>query len=172
MPFVQHLSFLGKYSLELGGYNGTYSNQNTVDSFLKSDSTEIIPIVCFESVFGDYCAQRVNNKPGFICLITNDGWWKNSLGYKYHFNFSRLRAIENRRQIIRVANNGISALINTKGEVELKTQWWEKTILEGDIKLYSRKTFYSTHGDYIGRITAFFAILLLIFVKIRRISQT
>ncbi|MDE5420733.1 apolipoprotein N-acyltransferase [Ancylomarina sp. DW003] len=172
MPFVQYLSFLGKYSLELGGYNGTYSNRNTVDSFLKNDSTEIIPIVCFESVFGDYCAQRVNDKPGFICLITNDGWWKNSLGYKYHFNFSRLRAIENRRQIIRVANNGISALINTKGEVELKTQWWEKTILEGDIKLYSRKTFYSTHGDYIGRITAFFAILLLIFVKIRRISQT
>ncbi|MRT91435.1 apolipoprotein N-acyltransferase [Ancylomarina sp. 16SWW S1-10-2] len=172
MPFVQYLSFLGKYSLELGGYNGTYSNRNTVDSFLKSDSTEIIPIVCFESIFGDYCSKRVNNKAGFICMITNDGWWKNSLGYKYHFNFSLLRAIESRRQIIRVANNGLSAIINTKGEVELQSQWWKKTILKGEVKLYSKKTFYSTYGDYIGRITAFFAVLLLIFVKIRRISQS
>lgn len=171
MPFVQYLNFLGKYSLELGGYNGTYSNRNTLNSFLRNDSTEIIPIVCFESVFGDYCAKKISNKPSFMCMITNDGWWKNSLGYKYHFDFSRLRAIENRRQIVRVANNGISALINTKGEVEQQTKWWEKAILKGKIKLYSRKTFYSTHGDYIGRVMAFFAILLLIFVKIRRISQ-
>ncbi|MGZ2370207.1 apolipoprotein N-acyltransferase [Ancylomarina sp. YFZ004] len=171
MPFVQYLSFLGKYSLELGGYNGTYSNRNTIDTFTTSDSTELITIVCFESVFGDYCAQRVNNLPGFFCMITNDGWWKNSLGYKYHFDFSRLRAIENRRQIVRVANNGVSAIINTKGEVEKQTQWWEKSIMNGEVKLFSRKTFYSTHGDYLGRTAAFFAILLLIFVKIRRITR-
>ena len=171
MPFVQYLNFLGKYSLELGGYNGTYSNRNTINYFITSDSTEIIPIVCFESVFGDYCAQRVNEMPGFFCMITNDGWWKNSLGYKYHFDFSRLRAIENRREIIRVANNGISAIINSKGEVVKQTKWWTKDILRGDVKLFFRKTFYSSHGDYIGRTAAFFAILLLIFVKIRRITQ-
>ncbi|WP_372645738.1 apolipoprotein N-acyltransferase, partial [Ancylomarina sp.] len=171
MPFVQYLSFLGKYSLELGGYNGTYSNRNTVDTFTTSDSTELIPIVCFESVFGDYCAQRVNGVPGFFCMITNDGWWKNSLGYKYHFDFSRLRAIENRREIVRVANNGISAIINSKGEIVKQTKWWTKDILRGDIKLFSRKTFYSTHGDYLGRTAAFFAILLLIFVKIKRITR-
>ncbi|MCZ4695917.1 apolipoprotein N-acyltransferase [Ancylomarina euxinus] len=171
MPFVQYLSFLGKYSLELGGYNGTYSNRNTINTFTTSNSTEIIPIVCFESVFGDYCAQRVNQLPGFFCMITNDGWWKNSLGYKYHFDFSRLRAIENRREIVRVANNGISAIINSKGEIVKQTNWWTKDILRGDIKLFSRKTFYSTHGDYMGRTAAFFAILLLIFVKIKRITR-
>jgi len=171
MPFVQYLNFLGKYSLELGGYNGTYSNRNTLNSFTTSDSTLIFPIVCFESVFGDYCAQRIDDSSGFICMITNDGWWKNSLGYKYHFDFSRLRAIENRRQIVRVANNGISAIINSKGEVVKQTEWWEKAILTGEVKFFSRKTFYSTHGDYIGRISAFFAVLLLIFVKIRRVSQ-
>jgi len=171
MPFVQYLNFLGKYSLELGGYNGTYSNRNTINSFITNDSTEIIPIVCFESVFGDYCSKRVNEMPGFLCLITNDGWWKNSLGYKYHFDFSRLRAIENRRQIVRVANNGISAIINTKGEVLQETKWWAKDVLKADIELFTRKTFYSLHGDYIGRTTAFFAILLLIFVKIRMITR-
>ncbi len=171
MPFVQYLSFLGKYSLELGGYNGTYSNRNTVATFTTSDSTELIPIVCFESVFGDYCTKRVNERSGFFCMITNDGWWKNSRGYKYHFDFSRLRAIENRREVVRVANNGISAIINTKGDVVKQTKWWTKDILRGDVKLFSRKTFYSIHGDYIGRTAAFFAILLLIFVKTRRISQ-
>ena len=171
MPFVQYLSFLGKYSLELGGYNGTYSNRNSTNNFTLSDSISIVPIVCFESIFGDYCAQRIPETASFMCMITNDGWWKNSMGYKFHFDFSRLRAIENRRQIVRVANNGISALINTKGEIEQQSAWWEKAILTGEVKLYSRKTFYSEHGDYMGRIAAFFSVLLLIFVKIRRISQ-
>lgn len=171
-PFIQYFSFLEKYSLELGGYSGTYSNKSAANLFTSSDSSLILPIVCFESIFSDYCAQRNNSSLGFICMITNDGWWKNSRGYKHHFNFSRLRAIENRRQIVRVSNNGVSAIINSKGEIIEQTQWWQKTNLKGQVKLLSQKTFYSTHGDYLGRACALLTILLLIFVKIKRINQT
>ncbi|WP_165836021.1 apolipoprotein N-acyltransferase [Marinifilum breve] len=166
IPFDKYLGFLDKYSLEIGGYNGTYSSRNETDYFMV-DSTAIIPVVCFESIFGDYCVQRVPETPGFICMITNDGWWKNTPGYQHHFNFSRIRAIETRRDYIRVANNGISAHINSKGTIIAKTSWWNKTILSGNLSLLSGKTFYTEHGDYIGRTCLFFAILLLIFVKIR-----
>ncbi|NOU61467.1 apolipoprotein N-acyltransferase [Marinifilum caeruleilacunae] len=166
IPFDKYLGFLDKYSLEIGGYNGTYSSRNETNYFIEK-GTAIIPIVCFESIFGDYCAQRIPETKGFICMITNDGWWKNTAGYLHHFNFSRLRAIESRREYVRVANNGISALIDSKGTIIAKTSWWNKTILSGNVSLLSGTTFYTEHGDFIGRICLFFAILLLIFVKIR-----
>lgn len=171
VPFDKYLSFLKDYSLEIGGYQGTYSSKNDTDYFL-SDSIALVPIVCFESIFGDYCAQRVPELPGFICMITNDGWWKTTPGYKYHFNYSRLRAIETRRDYIRVANNGISAHIDSKGTIIARSKWWLKTVLTGEIKLKKEKTFYSKHGDYIGRVCLFIASLLLIFVKIRVTTQS
>ena len=60
MPFVQYLGFLGKFSLELGGYSGTYSYRQASSSFFLPDSSVgILPIVCFESVFGAYCARNL-----------------------------------------------------------------------------------------------------------------
>lgn len=171
IPFDKYLSFLKDYSIEIGGYKGTYSSKNDIDYF-KSDSIAIIPVVCFESIFGDYCAQRVPDFPGFLCMLTNDGWWKSTPGYQYHFNFSRLRAIETRRDYIRVANNGISAYINSKGMIVAKTKWWTKTVLSGKLRLMKENTFYSQHGDYIGRVCLFIASLLLIFVKIKSITQS
>ncbi len=108
MPFVQYLDFLGKYALELGGYTGTYSRRQESTNFVWPEaSIAILPIVCFESIFGPYCARYLPEEKGFICMITNDGWWKNTPGYQHHFNFSPVRAIENRRDFVRVANTGI-----------------------------------------------------------------
>ncbi len=45
-------------------------------------------------------------------MITNDGWWGNTPGYKQHLSFSRIRAIEMRRSVARSANTGVSAIIN------------------------------------------------------------
>ena len=171
VPFDKYLRFLKNYSIEIGGYKGTYSNENDIDYFL-ADSVAIIPVACFESIFGDYCAQRVPELPGFLCMITNDGWWKSTPGYQHHFNFSRIRAIESRRAYVRVANNGISAFINSKGTVIAKTNWWKKTVLSGKLNLIKKQSFYSQHGDYIGRICLFMASLLLIFVKIRIATQS
>ena len=161
MPFVQYLGFLGRFSLELGGYNGTYSYRQESTHFVSSDgSISILPIVCFESVFGPYCVQNLTEKKGFICMITNDGWWKNTPGYGHHFNFSPIRAIECRRDLVRVANTGISALIDAKGVVTAKTLWWEKATLTGKVRLRGGLTFFARHGDYLGRISLVLGILL------------
>ncbi len=168
MPFVQYLGFLGKYSLELGGYIGTYSIRQEKDIFkLPGDLIHILPIVCFESVFGAYCSKNLPQEKGFICMITNDGWWKNTPGYQHHFNFSPIRAIECRRDMIRVANTGISALIDAKGMVIARTPWWEKATLKGKIHLRKGRTFFARHGDYLGRIALFSGILLFLYTGIR-----
>jgi apolipoprotein N-acyltransferase len=172
MPFVQYLGFLGKYSLELGGYTGTYSNRQADTTFkLPDTSLTIVPIVCFESIFGPYCSRNLPEEAGFICMITNDGWWKNTPGYRHHFSFSPVRAIENRRDFVRVANTGISALIDARGAVVARTPWWEKTTLKGKIHLRRGQTFFSRHGDYLGRISMLFGGFLVLYAVIRKLRS-
>jgi len=170
MPFVQYLGFLGKYSLELGGYTGTYSNRQESTTFAVPDaSISILPILCYESIFGPYCARNLPKEKGFICMLTNDGWWKNTPGYRHHFNFSPVRAIENRRDFVRAANTGISALINAKGQVIARTSWWEKTTLKGRIHLRRGQTFFARHGDYLGRISLVLGGFLILYAGIRTV---
>ncbi len=173
MPFVQYLTFLGKYALELGGYVGTYSLRQASTTFeLPDTSLAIVPIVCFESIFGPYCSRNLTKEAGFICMITNDGWWKNTPGYRHHFNFSPVRAIENRRDFVRVANTGISALINARGTVMAQTPWWKKTTLKGRIHLRRGKTFFSRHGDYLGRIALVLGGILVLYGGIRKLKKS
>ena len=171
MPFVQYLGFLGKYSLELGGYTGTYSLRQERTTFMSPDPlTTILPIVCFESIFGPYCSRNLPEEKGFICMITNDGWWKNTPGYLHHFNFSPVRAIENRRDFVRVANTGISALINAKGMVIARTPWWKETTLKGKIHLRGGQTFFARHGDYLGRISLVMGGFLVLYGGFRKLK--
>jgi apolipoprotein N-acyltransferase len=102
-----------------------------------------------------------------IAIITNDGWWKNTAGYKQHFTYARLRAVEQRKTIIRSANTGISGVINAKGEVLESTNWDEDICIAADVELNNETTFYSVFGDYIGRLSVFVAFMLMItsFVK-------
>ncbi|MEN8244914.1 MAG: apolipoprotein N-acyltransferase [Thermodesulfobacteriota bacterium] len=169
MPFVQHLRFLGRFSLELGGYNGTYSNRQAHAAFKDHEkAVSILPIVCFESIFGSYCARRLSEQSGFIGMVTNDGWWKNTPGYKHHFNFSRMRAIECRRDLIRAANNGISAHIDARGRVVARTAWWQAATLKGDVHLRAGRTFFSRYGDFLGRGALFCSVGLSLYAGIRR----
>ena len=173
MPFVQYLRFLGKYSLELGGYTGTYSNRQESTVFNAADGAiKILPIVCFESIFGPYCSRSLPPEKGFIAMITNDGWWKNTPGYQHHFSFSPVRAIETRRDMVRVANTGISAIINFKGEIIAKTPWWEEATLKGKIHLRRGLTFFARYGDVLGRISLVCGAILILCAAIEKWLRT
>ena len=86
---------------------------------------------------------------------------------KSHFSYASLRAIEQRKTIIRSANTGISGVINEKGEVLQRSTWDEAICLLATINTTNVSTFYSIYGDYIGRLSVFVSFMLLIvsFVK-------
>ncbi len=83
--------------------------------------------------------------------------------------YASLRAIENRREVLRSANTGISCRIDRKGKIHEKTNWWEPTVLKVEANNHAQITFYTKNGDYIGRFASFIGIfyLLGIFVKLR-----
>jgi apolipoprotein N-acyltransferase len=124
--------------------------------------TLIAPAICYESAFGGYMAQFVRKGAHVIFVITNDGWWKNTPGYRQHFSFSRLRAVETRRSIVRAANTGISGFISQRGDVVQQSEWWTEDALLASVRFNDALTFYVKHGDYIARISLFMAGLLLL----------
>lgn len=97
-----------------------------------------------------------------LVIITNDGWWDDSPGYKQHLSFATLRAIETRKDIARCANTGVSAIIRRDGTIEQQSPWWKEATLVAKLNLYEDTTFYAIHGDIIGRLAAFCSVLLLL----------
>jgi apolipoprotein N-acyltransferase len=111
-------------------------------------------------VYGEHCAAYVREGAQLLTVITNDAWWGDTPGYRQHLNYSRLRAIETRRDIARCANTGISAFIDQKGRIHERSAWWEPAILRGSVNLSTRKTFFVRAGDIVGRLSVFLFVLL------------
>ncbi len=161
MPFKKVFGFLGDMIINIGGTSGSLGTQDEPENFTGPDGTKVAPVICYESVFGEYVSQYVRKGAQLIFIITNDGWWKNTPGYKQHLSFARLRAIETRRSIARSANTGISCFINQRGEISQATEWWVPASIKGNLNANSAITFYVKHGDYIARVAIFMSIVLL-----------
>jgi apolipoprotein N-acyltransferase len=139
-------------------------------SNLAAEKAVIAPVICFESVFGDYVTGYIKKGAEVIFVITNDGWWKNSRGYKQHLLFSQLRAVETRRSIARSANTGTSCFINQRGDVLQATNWWQQATIAGTINKNQALTFYVEHGDFIARTSVFISVLMVLLVLVRRFA--
>ncbi len=164
MPFPALLKPLESLALNLGGTIGSLGLQNERTVFKsKKEDISIAPVICYESVYSDYVSKYIRNGASLIFIITNDGWWENTPGYKQHLNYARLRAIENRRQIARSANTGMSCFIDEFGNVYQKTNWWEEAVIAGNLYPNTNLTFFSTYGYLISYSAIVFISLVLIY---------
>jgi apolipoprotein N-acyltransferase len=127
---------------------------------------KIAPIICYESVFGKYVTEYVKNGANALFIITNDGWLKNSIGYKQHLSFSSIRAIETRRPVARAANTGISCFIDTRGKKSTETKWWTQTVIKGNIYPEYNITPYVKYGDFILHIALLISVIILLTIFI------
>ena len=128
----------------------------------------IAPIICYESIYGEYVTGYVNKNANLLAVITNDGWWGNTPGHRQHLSYARLRAIENRKDVVQSANTGISAHINQKGEIVQELAYEKRGEITARVHLNTKKTFYSNHGDYLARVSIFMAVLLLLYAFARK----
>ena len=171
IPFMKYLGFLREIFIDLGGASGSLGSQDEASVFVSHDGTRIAPVICYESVFGEYLTSYVKKGAGLIFIITNDGWWKNTPGYKQHISFARLRAVETRRSIARSANTGISCFINQRGDVLQPTGWWTATAIKGQLNVNDELSFYVKYGDYIARISLFVSVMLVLYLISARLLK-
>ncbi|MCF6171536.1 MAG: apolipoprotein N-acyltransferase [Bacteroidales bacterium] len=162
MPSWGILKPIENLAIDLGGTTGSLKTEDVPVIFTDAKNVRTSAIICYESVYGEFTAETIRKGAGLIFVVTNDGWWGDTPGYRQHFLFSVLRAIETRRSIARSANTGISAFINQRGDVFQKTGWWVPAVIRQKINVNDKLTYYVKNGDYIARISAFLAALLFI----------
>ncbi|MCG8701378.1 MAG: apolipoprotein N-acyltransferase, partial [Bacteroidales bacterium] len=168
MPYAHQLRFLKKLMVNLGGTFRSNSIQKERDVFSPvHDTVKAAPVICWESVFGQYVTDYIKKGAHMIFVITNDGWWHDTPGHRQHNALSSIRAIETRRSVARSANTGVSSFINQRGEVLNKLTWWERGAIRNTINANDTITFYVKHGDYIGRTALWVSVLLLAAVFVR-----
>lgn len=180
--FFQAVSKL--ISVDLGGMSGQLGKQTeqipmTMPLLGQSlrggdqDSSRRTPLkaatlICYESIFGEFCGEFVRNGANLLCIITNDGWWGNTDGHRQHLSWARLRTIEYRRDLLRSANTGISATMNQRGDILDSLEWDRRGLVKGRLRLNHTMTFYAEHGDFIGRIACMITVFTVLIALIRR----
>lgn len=173
MPLASLIKPLEKFALDLGGTIGSLKGDPSQTPFITQyDSIKIAPIICYESIFGEFVSQSVRKGANLICIITNDGWWNDTPGHRQHMAYAKLRAIENRRSIARSANTGISAFINQKGDVMQPTSYNTPAAIRQSLNCNDTITFYTRYGDYLARLATFGSILLVLIMFVNnKITQ-
>ena len=155
------MGFLKNYSITMGIARGTLKT-DPESKTLNFNGHKIGVPICYESAFGEYVSTFCKKGADLLFVITNDGWWGDTPGYRQHFEFSKLRAIENRRCVARSANTGRSGFINQRGDVLQQTQYWVPDAIKATLKANTKITFYAKHGDYLSRIAVYLTFVLLI----------
>ncbi len=162
MPYPSLFSFLEYFTIDLGGISGSLGSDSMPRVFYSKKNIGTAPLICYESIFGEYVSQFVKKGSNIILVLTNDGWWGNTPGHKHHLLYARLRAIENRRDVIRCTNTGVSCLIDKQGNIYGESAWWQAATLTYTAYPSNELTFYTRHGDYIGLGAAWLFSLVLI----------
>lgn len=144
--------------IDLGGVVGQLGKGLTPVPF-SHEGVKAGAAICYEGLYGDFYGEFVRDGAQAMFIISNDGWWGDTPGYKHLFTISRLRAIEHRRAIARSANTGRSGFISARGEDGQTLGWEKRGILSASVPLNTEMTLYTRYGDYIARICELLALL-------------
>ena len=120
----------------------------------------IAPFICYEVVYPDF-VRRHAASADYLVTISNDTWFGASWGPLQHLEMAQMRALENGRYMIRATNNGVSAIINARGEITARTGQFKAQVLEGEIELMLGRTPFSFWGSW----PVLVACLLLLIVS-------
>ncbi len=136
-----------------------YSNGKEERIINLPNNISFIPVICYEIVFYWKLLNNLNYKSNFIINITNDFWFGEYIGPYQHLYLTKMRAAEFNKPIIRVSNNGISAVIDNKGSIIKKTEL-------NNIEKFKHKLFLQENINFVNQhliLKIYFFILFLFF---------
>lgn len=162
-PYKKIFSFIEKMTHAIGDV--TPGNEYTLHEFngMKFGSP-----ICYEIIFPDLVRKFTKKGANFLVTITNDGWYGKTSAPYQHFSIAVMRAVENRRFLLRAATTGISGIIDPYGRILSKSSLETKDILIDVITPLNGLTFYSRYGDVLPWISLTLCILFLILTLKKR----
>ena len=134
---------------------------------LVANGMKITPYICYEVAYPDFVAFNARNTD-LLLTISNDGWFGDSIGPLQHLQLARMRALETGRYMLRGTNNGVTAIINHKGEITERIPQFERAVLTGEVFTATGSTPYMQTGSW---PVLTLAIILIVFIRERVIPK-
>jgi apolipoprotein N-acyltransferase len=167
LPFQSFLEWLGIRQLtELPGGFSAGPRRRTLT---LATTPPFGPLICYEIIFPG-AATEPGNRPGWLVNLTNDAWFGNTPGPRQHFLQARLRAVEEGLPVVRAANSGISAIVDSYGRVHKEMGVGEVGVLDGALPKSIAATFYARAGDAVYFLLAMAAAGVALVGALRRPS--
>jgi apolipoprotein N-acyltransferase len=114
--------------------------------------------ICYEAVFADEVRELAKNGAEVLVNISDDAWYGDTSAPWQHLNMARMRAIENRRWLLRDTNNGVTAAIDPNGRVRQSIPRHAVDALPAQFGFRDDVTFYTQHGDVFAWLCAILSI--------------
>jgi len=167
IPLLSNFAFSRKLLFTVGATSTGFDN-SAANTLFNIGNLYIQPAICYESMFGYKFCKLSLPEPSFITIVTNDGWWGNSPGYRQHKNLARLRAIEQRRFIARCANTGTSCFIDSRGEIVSQTAYNVESCICSRLTSSSKQTVYARWGDYLGLSCGSGLLIMIVLILVKK----
>ena len=167
VPFGEFLpfeKFLSKFGLKKITHGYKSFSSSTERNILSVGEISFLPLICYEIIFSGALTKNADNYD-FILNISEDGWFGNSIGPIQHFSHSIFRSIEEGKDILRVANNGISAHISSNGKINKIINTTEKGSIEINSVSIAFPTIFSVFGNKIFFFLVLIYISLIFFIR-------
>ena len=164
VPFVDQLPFLRdfiKWSVGISDWNIGRDTTIFKVPLANNDTLKINSLVCYESIYPYYIERFINKGADLISVVTNDSWYGNSSGPYQHKEMAILRAIENRKSVVRAANGGISCIIDPLGRTLTESRMFTKTQVTGNVYIQDNETFFSKYSLILPVISCAFSFWVL-----------
>jgi apolipoprotein N-acyltransferase len=127
--------------------------------------------ICYEIIFPDLVRRFTKSGAHFLVTITNDGWYGRSSAPYQHFAIAVLRAVENRRYLLRAATTGISGIVDPHGRVLSQSELMTQTFLYGTVIPLNKKTIYTLYGDVLPYTSLTLSVFFFILAFIKRRNE-
>jgi apolipoprotein N-acyltransferase len=166
IPFKSFFSFAKNLTQQAGDM--THGWRRVVFS---TDGHLLGVFICYEEIFGDEVRLFAKQGAQVLVNISNDGWYGDTCAPWQTLNMSRMRAIENRRWLLRDTNTGITTVIDPYGRLTASVQRHALTSLAARYGYRSDQTFYTLHGDlfaYLCGIITLGIIAATVWFSLRR----
>ena len=141
-PFKDYLPFLGKIVEHVGDFKPGAPGKT-----LEMQGRKLGIQICYEIIFPALSRVMVQNGAALLITITNDAWYGTTAGPYQHFSLAVLRAVENRRALVRAANTGISGFVDPVGRLLDRTPLMEEAAVVRELPLLDTEAVYTRFGD-------------------------
>ena len=163
IPFKKFMPFIGKIVAQAGDFVPGEKGKT-----MAWGDFQLGIQICYEIIFPDLSRAMVQNNAALLANITNDAWFGYRAAAYQHFSMATLRAVENRRSVVRAANTGISGFIDPVGRTLEKTALFTEAALARKMPLLDKKTFYTRNGDVFALICVGVALFFVLLKMLRQ----